>query len=45
MEFDLEIAIDAPVGRKRVIVTYDKGKKSVENSDVISRSQHHQGKF
>jgi len=28
--FDLEIAVDAPVGYKNVIVVYDNGKKSVE---------------
>ena len=35
MYFDLEIAVDAPVGAKRVIVIYDKGRKVVENSDIV----------
>ena len=35
MFFDLEIAVDAPVGAKRVIVIYDEGRKVVENSDIV----------
>ena len=31
IKFDLEIAVDAPVGTKHVIVTYDDGKKSIES--------------
>ena len=34
MFFDLEIAVDAPVGKKQVIVIYDEGRKVVENSDI-----------
>lgn len=33
--FDLEIAVDAPVGTKRVIVIYDDGKKVVDSSNVL----------
>jgi len=33
--FDLQIAVDAPVGTKRVIVIYDDGKKVVDSSDVL----------
>jgi hypothetical protein len=31
IEFDLDIAVDAPVGTKRVIVTYDDGRKVVDS--------------
>jgi len=34
IEFDLDIAVDAPVGTKRVIVTYDDGRKVVDSSDA-----------
>jgi hypothetical protein len=33
--FDLEIALDAPIGERHVIVRYDNGNKSVESSDVV----------
>ena len=35
IEFDLEIAVDAPVGSKSVIVTYDDGIAYLYNSEVV----------
>jgi hypothetical protein len=35
IEFDLEIAVDAPIGERQVIVTYDDGNKFLEEDNAF----------